>query len=42
MTIDEFKALRAAPAPPKKGNKYGALKEPVAMLLERSIQEPTN
>lgn len=24
MTIDEFKALRAAPAPPKKGNKYGA------------------
>lgn len=26
MTIDEFKALRAAPAPPKKGNKYGAKK----------------
>lgn len=24
MTIDEFKALRAAPAPPKKGNKYCA------------------
>lgn len=24
MTIDEFKALRAAPAPPKKDNKYGA------------------
>ncbi|MDE7377509.1 MAG: DUF1064 domain-containing protein [Paraprevotella sp.] len=26
MTIDEFKALRAAPAPPKKRNKYGAKK----------------
>lgn len=24
MTIDEFKALRAAPASPKKRNKYGA------------------
>ncbi len=24
MTIDEFKALRAVPAPPKKHNKYGA------------------
>ena len=24
MTIDELKALRAAPAPPKKRNKYGA------------------
>lgn len=26
MTIDEFKALRAAPASPKKRNKYGAKK----------------
>lgn len=26
MTIDEFKALRAAPAPPQKRNKYGAKK----------------
>lgn len=26
MTIDEFKALRAAPALPKKRNKYGAKK----------------
>ena len=26
MTIDEFKALRAAPASPKKRNKYGAVK----------------
>ncbi len=24
MTIEEFKAMRAAPAPPKKRNKYGA------------------
>lgn len=26
MTVDEFKALRAAPASPKKRNKYGAKK----------------
>lgn len=26
MTIDEFKALRAAPASPKKRSKYGAVK----------------